>query len=61
MVKDVDIVVLPEQGNDLQYIQDAAAQKAGWNASDVRSSAVLKRSIDARGKKVKLLVERVSP
>lgn len=54
MVKDVDIVVLPEQGNDLQYIQDAAAQKAGWNASDVRSSAVLKRSIDARGKKVKL-------
>lgn len=54
MIKDIDIVILPEQGSQTDYIFSEAAKKAGWRPSDLKRASILKRSIDARGKKVKL-------
>ncbi|HQZ41503.1 MAG TPA: FAD-dependent oxidoreductase [Flavobacteriales bacterium] len=50
MEKTVDIVLSPSEANDPVLVRDAAAEAAGFALSEVGSSTILKRSIDARSK-----------
>ncbi len=52
MHTDVDIALRPEEAFEDQLVCAAACSKAGFREDDVRQHAVIKRSIDARGKKV---------
>ena len=46
----MDIVLSPSEANDPVLVRDAAAEAAGFALSEVGSSTILKRSIDARSK-----------
>ncbi len=52
MHKDIDIALRPEEAFDEATVCSVARQKAGMRSEDVHTHAVIKRSIDARGKKV---------
>ncbi|MCC5915913.1 MAG: FAD-binding protein [Cryomorphaceae bacterium] len=54
MIKDVDIVIAPNLGDNMQEVIRLATQKCGWKISDVQRAEVIKRSVDARGKYARL-------
>ncbi|HUH33182.1 MAG TPA: FAD-binding protein [Daejeonella sp.] len=52
MVKEVELVLLPEQINDVNILRNAAAGILKLKAEQINHVEVQKRSIDARGRKV---------
>ena len=54
MVKDIDIVLRPEEMNDGRALRRIASKKLSISSSDVNHVTVLRRSIDARRRDIKI-------
>ena len=54
MVKDIDIVLRPEEMNDGRALRRIASKKLSISSSDVSHVTVLRRSIDARRRDIKI-------
>lgn len=54
MAVEVNIVVLPEQAEDLDFVKKTAAKSAGVEVSKLKAVEILRRSIDARQRQVKI-------
>jgi uncharacterized FAD-dependent dehydrogenase len=52
MVKEVELVLLPEEINDKVVLHEVAAKALNLNTAQINHVEILKRSIDARGRKV---------
>jgi len=53
MIKQLELVLLPEEAADESKQLQAASQSLGIKANQIHSIRILRRSIDARGRKVK--------
>ncbi len=54
MIRTVDIVMTPAAAADPEQVREASEVAAGWRAGQARGVRVEKRSIDARGRQVKM-------
>lgn len=54
MIKDISIVASPEVASDMDALRLLVSKKEGLPPSDVNEIRILKRSIDARKKKIKI-------
>lgn len=54
MIKQVELVLLPEEATDEQKQKKAASISLGLPLTDISALRIVKRSIDARGRKVKI-------
>jgi hypothetical protein len=52
MIKEIEIVLLPEHSADEKNIHESACKALNIDIERVKSVQILKRSIDARGRKV---------
>lgn len=56
MITDLQLTLTPEQGADIDKIKSVAAEKLGIQSKAINHIQVLKRSIDARGRDVKIRI-----
>ena len=54
MQKEINIQVSPEQAADPDLLKSAVSRSSGLTAGEIRHVEILKRSIDARQKKVRI-------
>lgn len=56
MQRTVDILLSPSAAADLQLVREHAEEAAGWAKQSAQGVRILKRSIDARGRAVRILL-----
>ncbi|TFH35363.1 MAG: FAD-binding protein [Bacteroidia bacterium] len=54
MIREVNLVLSPQQSTDNNYITGAAARKAGVDVSSLAGSRIIRKSIDARQREIKV-------
>ena len=52
MVKEIELVLLPEHSSDASFIRNSASKSLNISPERINEIKILKRSIDARGRKV---------